>query len=337
MKSSKCVWCALLVAYVMFVACAVAQAAEPNGRIVELNSGASTELPKTDEETAVVDEPAQPTYWIGIRGRSINDPVLRTQFQLAEDTGVVIEEVITDSPAAKAGLRQHDIILRANDEGVQGMEDLSELVTSGADKPIELRIIRLGQEETIIVTPEVRPEGLAQETTGLPGFGQLTDDDAMRQLMQRMPGLQNLPGGMRMFGPGVIINGQRMDLNRLPNGVSVTIERSNDGPAKITVKQGDKTWNVVGDDAESLEQLPEEVRGYVEQLLGGGMLGEFNFNFQKELEQLLPNQLGQFLQAPPLPGPGVGAEQDPVLQKMQELERQLKELQQRLEESEATE
>jgi len=308
-----------------------AQADEPEGRIVELNSGTTTELPKADQDTTVTEQPAKPAYWIGIRGRVINDPVLRTQLQLAEDSGVVVEEVVKDSPADKAGLRQHDIILRANDEAVQGMDDLANLVTSGEGKPIELRIIRLGKEETVDVTPEVRPEGIEQASTGLPGFGQMNDQDAMRQLLGRMPGLQNLPGGVRMFGPGVIINGQRLDLNKLPNGVAVTIERSNDGPAQITVKQGDKTWNIVGDDPKSLEQLPEDVRGYVQQLLGGGMQGNFNFNWQKDMEQMIPNQLGQFFQAP---APGVNAEQDPVLKKMNELERQLKDLQKRLDESE---
>jgi membrane-associated protease RseP (regulator of RpoE activity) len=340
MNNLKWSWDALLVASVVFAAGTLAQprsvawadqAAEPEGRIVELRSGASTELPKADEQTTVTEQPAKPVYWIGIRGRVIDDPVLRTQLQLAEDSGVVVEEVVKDSPADKAGLRQHDIVLRADGEAVQGMEDLAELVTAGQGKPIQLRIIRLGQEETVVVTPEERPAGVEQASTGFPGFGQMDDQDAMRQLMERMPGLPNLPGGVRMFGPGVIINGQRLDLNSLPNGVAVTIERSNDGPAKITVKQGDKTWNIVGDDPKSLEQLPEQLRGYVQQLLGDGMPGNFNFNWQKEMEQLIPNQFGQFLQAPL---PGVNPQQDPVLKKMEELERQLKDLQQRLEDSE---
>lgn len=356
MNSSQWSWDAMLVASVVFAAGALAQsqpaawadeAAEPEGRIVEIAPAASTELPKAPEQPAVGEQPAKPDYWLGIRGRVVDDPVLRTQFQLAEDLGVVIEEVLKDSPGAKAGLRQHDIILRANGEAVQGMEDLSRLVTEGGDMPIELRVIRLGKEETIEVLPEERPAGIEQASDempgfgGMPGFGQFDDSDAMRQLLERVPGLQGLPqggmGGMRIFGPGIVFNGQRLDLNNLPNGVAVTIEKSGDGPAKITVKQGDKTWNIVGDDAKSLEQLPEELRGYVAQLLQGqGMVGAMNFDWQKEMEHLLPGQLGQFFQAP-VPGPNLEGQQDPVLQKMEELERQLKELQKRLEESETAE
>ena len=40
---------------------------------------------------------------------SFESEVLRTHLQLAEDMGVVVEDVIADSPAAKAGLRKHDI------------------------------------------------------------------------------------------------------------------------------------------------------------------------------------------------------------------------------------
>ncbi len=347
MKSSQWPWDAMLVASVVFAAGFLAQSqqaaradevAEPAGRIVEITSDASTELPKSAEETTVDEQPAKPVYWIGIRGRVVDDPVLRTQFQLAEDLGVVIEEVLKDSPAAKAGLRQHDIILRANGEALQGMEDLSRLVADGGDKPIELRVIRLGKEETIVVVPEERPAEIEQASSGLPGFGRFDDADAMRKLLERVPGLQGLPqGGVRVFGPGVVFNGQRLDLNNLPNGVAVTVEKSGDGPAKITVKQGDKTWNIVGDDPKSLEQLPEELRGYVAQLLQGqGMMGGMNFDWQKEMEHLLPGRLGQFMQAP-LPGPGLEDQQDPVLQRMEQLERQLKELQQQLQDSKTAE
>ena len=347
MNSSKWSWDALLVASIVFAAGALAQsqpaawadeAAEAEGRIVEIAPAASTELPKAPEQPAVGEQPKQPAYWIGIRGRNVEEPVLRTQFQLAEDLGVVIEEVLEDSPAAKAGIRQHDIILRANGEPVQAMEDLYALVNSGDAKPIELRLIRLGKEETIAVVPEERPAGLEERSTGLPGFGEFGDPDAMRKMMERMPGFPGLPpGGMRVLGGGIFIDGQQVDLNNLPNGVAVTIEKTGEGPAKITVKQGDKTWKIDSDDAKALEQLPEEVRGYVARMMQGpGQFGQFNLDLQKEMEHLLPGQFGQFFQAP-VPGPNLEGQQDPVLQKMEELERQLEELQKRLEETEKSE
>ena len=346
MKTSKWSWDAMLVASIVFAAGFLAQAqqvviadeiTEPAGRIVEITSDSNTELPRTAEENTVDVQPAAPVYWIGVRGRVVDDPVLRTQFQLAEDLGVVVEEVLKDSPADKAGLRQHDIILRANGEAVQGMQDLSELVAANEAKPIELRVIRLAKEETIQVVPEVRPEGIEQAPAGQFDFGQFDDSDAMRQFLQRVPGLQGMPGGVRVFGPGVVFNGHQLGMNNLPNGVAVTVEKSGDGPAKITVKQGDKSWTVSSDDAKSLEALPEELRGYVGQLLqGGNMFDGMNFDWQQEMKHLLPGRMGQFMQVP-VPGPGLDAQQDPVLERMEQLESQLRELQQKLQESETAE
>ena len=51
--------------------------------------------------------------------------------------------------------------------------------------------------------------------------------------------------------------GPNVNLNQMPNGVSVSIQKQNDEPAHITVQRGNDTWNIVGDDPASLEQLPK--------------------------------------------------------------------------------
>ena len=258
-------WDALLAAPIVFVAgfCAQAQQAvsavesvEPEGRIVEI-------APAVGEQQAVVEQeleqPELPTYWIGIRGRNVTEPVLRTQFQLAQDMGVVIEEVVKESPAAKAGLRQHDILLRANGEPVLSMEELSRMVASGNAKPIELLLIRLGKEETIIVAPEQRPPEM--ENSGGRGFGGGFGPDEGDPL-----------GALRMFRGGIAVppQGGVMAFNgNLPSGYVVTMTRQNNEPVKITVVKGDKTWTIVGDDEEAIAQLPEEVRDHVRSLLDG--------------------------------------------------------------------
>jgi hypothetical protein len=61
----------------------------------------------------------------------------------------------------------------------------------------------------------------------------------------------------------------------MPAGVSVNIEKNGDEPTHITVKKGNDTWDIVGDDPGSLEQLPEDVRPFVEQLLQSGRSRSF--------------------------------------------------------------
>ena len=45
--------------------------------------------------------------------------------------------------------------------------------------------------------------------------------------------------------------------------------RPGDQPATVTVKKGDKTWTVKGDDEKALKELPDDVRPFVAQMLHG--------------------------------------------------------------------
>jgi membrane-associated protease RseP (regulator of RpoE activity) len=345
MKRSKWSWDAMLMASVVAMAgiCAQSQqfafAAEEEleGPIVQIgpSSGDETVAPISSAESAA---PAEPVFWIGLRGRSVEDAVLRTQLQLAEGTGIAIEDIVPDSPAEKAGLRKHDIILRANDDMVDSMETLQQHVQTFKDKPIELEILRLGKEETVTVTPAERPEDfeqLAGPEVGIPGAGVFGGD--LGRLLEQLQGAAGRPGGMRMFGPGMVLNGRQMNmnLNALPNGMSVSVTREGDGPAQITVTKGEQTWTVTSDDAKALAELPEDVRkvvsgmldnpmGAIQQQLGQQQLG--NLDWQAELKHMLPDRLGN------LPGMGdIQAKEDAMAKRMEQMEKQLQELQERLE------
>ena len=101
-----------------------------------------------------------PKYWIGLLGGSISeDDPLRAQLDLPENQGLRVESVVPDSPAAKAGLKRHDIMLKANDQDLHEMSDLVELVvTEGAKKgQITLEVLRHNKRETVNLTPEERP------------------------------------------------------------------------------------------------------------------------------------------------------------------------------------
>ena len=159
-------WDRLLIASIVLIAgvCAQSQRAvyaedlDLEGPIIKIapdEAGQEMADLATEPKTRIVKEPS---YWIGIRGRSIESEVLRTHLQLAEDMGVVVEEVLPDSPAAKAGLRKHDIILRAGGDAVDNMTVMQQHVRAGGEQPIELRIIRLGKPEKLVIVPEMRPE-----------------------------------------------------------------------------------------------------------------------------------------------------------------------------------
>lgn len=299
--------------------------------------------------------PAKRAFWIGIQGRTVASPVLRTHLQLADDLGVVIEQIVPDSPAAQAGLRQHDVIIAAGGEPLQDMRGLQKLVLAGEGKPIELKILRLAKEKTITVTPTERPADLQMAEAAQNPFGLEGDAAAlMREMLQGRGGFPQ----MQMFN-------QRGDWQAaLPGGIAIQMQRQNGEPPRITVKRGDETWEIVGGDAQSLEKLPEDLRGPVEKLLRGDNLAQFGnrpfgggifgdrlpgergvlgggLDIEEELNKILPERRPrQRLQNGGLPhreprnaNPERDALEKQMLERMRELEERLEAMQQRMEEA----
>lgn len=300
-------------------AAVVADEAEEEGRIVEITPNNDPVQVETEEAEA----DAEPAYWIGIQGAPITSDVLRTHLQLGGDVGVVVERVMPDSPAAKAGLRKHDILIGVNKESIGDLSLLQKAVAEGHGKPIDLKVIRLAKEEKITVTPEERPAELAN-------FGQ---QPAPGQLHGMIPGLEGQLGDLfrqfdggdgqfRMFGlaPG----GQGFGLAGIPDGVKVSVTREGDGPATITVEKGDQKWTVKGDDEKAIAELPEDIRPLVTQLLeGNGAPALGNFDLQKQFNFQLPEGAGRVDAEQRL-----NAKQKETMKRMM---RQMKELEQRME------
>jgi membrane-associated protease RseP (regulator of RpoE activity) len=356
------VWDTLLIVAVAALAVTFAHAQQAaaeeeteEGRIVELTDDGDAALDEAVEEPSSDEDQAteEQAYWLGIQGGPIDSPVLRTHLQLADDIGVVIAEVVPDSPAEKAGLRKHDVLLEVNGEAIPDMMALQFAVASSGGEPIELKLIRLAEEMTLTVTPEERPADLAIDERATEGLG----GEPMNELQDMLRHFEgNLAGGVRVFGPGMIANGQRMELGRLPDGVTIAITREGDGPPQVTVQRGEETWTIEGQDDEALQELPEDLRAYVQKMLaaraGGGVAG---FNLSGEMRGLLADNIGQSglrsggsqrkaARARPgeggTPGAEIGAPgtaDERILKRLDEIERRLDELAQRLEEIPAEE
>src|SRR5262249_13458216 len=103
---------------------------ESDGNIVQIGradkSPAKPNLPPArpgdeDEQS----RQAPPAYWIGLLGGAIPaDNPLRAQIDLPEHQGLLVANVVPKSPAAKAGLKQYDILMKANGKDLHEMKDL---------------------------------------------------------------------------------------------------------------------------------------------------------------------------------------------------------------------
>jgi hypothetical protein len=89
-------------------------------------------------------------------------PVLADQLSLPKSQGLVIEGVTPDSPAAKAGLKPHDILLSFNGKSVSSNPlDFAEQVRDAkADTPVEVVVVRKGKQETLkgLTLPDMKSE-----------------------------------------------------------------------------------------------------------------------------------------------------------------------------------
>ncbi len=111
--------------------------------------------------------------WLGIQGLSITSDIVTDLGLPADQTGVLVESVRPNSPAAEAGVQGGtksitingqdvmtggDVITAIDGQSVTGMNDLlSALQQSNVGQKVTLTIVRNGQQQDVAVTLAARP------------------------------------------------------------------------------------------------------------------------------------------------------------------------------------
>jgi membrane-associated protease RseP (regulator of RpoE activity) len=215
-------------------------------------------------------------YWLGLACSPVSQ-ALRAQLGLAEGAGLVVQEVRPDSPAAKAGIKQYDVVVKVDGKPTGKLQELIDAVDAAKDKELTIELLRGGKPVQIKATPEKRPE-TALPGPPIPGWPGAPSDpnwEAWRKHFEQFyggePGKE--PWRFRFWGPGTILPpGAKAQPPKLaphpplPGNLSVAITKTGDGPAKISVERGDEKWEIT---EENLDQLPDDVRPHVERMLGG--------------------------------------------------------------------
>ncbi|MBI5863753.1 MAG: PDZ domain-containing protein [Planctomycetes bacterium] len=95
-----------------------------------------------------------PKTWIGVRCA----PVPEALAAHIGREGVMIANVMKDSPADKAGIERYDVVVSLGDAKINSMEELIDAVGEvGTGKAATLAVIRGGHEKTLEITPVDRP------------------------------------------------------------------------------------------------------------------------------------------------------------------------------------
>jgi hypothetical protein len=314
---SRYVWiCAALLAVGAAVA-AIAQ--QPTEGVVELQApaqGKVVEMSGPVVKELVTEVQYKPSkYWIGVECFPAV-PALRAQLNLPEKQGLQVLTVVPDSPAAKAGLKEHDVLMKAGDKPLGEPIELVEAVEAAKGGKLKLELIRGGKPQTIEVATAERPKvavGMAVESPQ--GMTGPADWDLIRKWFEEAgPGMGGPAGGppvrFRFFQPGAIVPKDADVLIKqkpMPANMSIVITKEGDKPAKIVVRRGDEKWEVT---EKELDPLPEDVRPFVERMLGrhaitvNGVFRAFDA-VPDVLYKALPGQPqagGQFNMPAPPPG-----------------------------------
>jgi len=87
--------------------------------------------------------------WLGISMRELDQRVLEA-FGFADEGGVLVTSVWKESPAAKAGIKKGDVILRFNGEKVFEPDDLSYLLRrTKPGQVVKIELLRKGKRITV--------------------------------------------------------------------------------------------------------------------------------------------------------------------------------------------
>jgi serine protease Do len=123
----------------------------PNGGSVGIGFAVPSNLAKT--VVAQLEEHGKVSRgWLGVQIQEVT-PAIASSLGLQSEHGALVAVVTPDSPGAKAGLKQGDVILAFNGNEVSRLHDLPRLVAEAApDTGVKMKVWHNGQTEEVQAT-----------------------------------------------------------------------------------------------------------------------------------------------------------------------------------------
>jgi serine protease Do len=154
--------------------------------------------------------------WLGVSVQSIT-PEIAKQFNLKEEKGALVGDVVEESPAEKAGIQRGDIITAYEGKKIDEPYQLRNAVANTTPgKEIELTIIRENTTKTIKITISEQPVEMQKPTKG--EYDNLLRGVSVQNLTPEIYKQLNLPKRLK----GVVVS-----------------DSDEDSPAAMVLVQGD--------------------------------------------------------------------------------------------------
>jgi serine protease Do len=175
--------------------------------------------------------------WLGVQIQALTDDMART-YRLKDNKGALISDVISDSPAEKAGLKADDVVLAVDGHAIEDNSALTSYIAPKAPgTTVSLRVLRGGAELTIPVTLGTFPDETADADNESGSHGQLGMT------------LRNLTPDMA----------DRLELPRASKGVVVTAVEAGEAAEEAGLSRGDVIVSVNGAAVASVGEFEREI------------------------------------------------------------------------------
>ena len=190
-----------------------------------------------------------PSHWIGVLLSPVPTPLAA---HIGSD-GLMITNVVKDSPADRAGLQRYDVVVAFDGQKTDGMKDLTEAIADvGVDMRTEIVVIRSGERQKLRIAPAKRPDSIAWEYK----YDMPEEDIIDQSLKLRGHRLRTGPGGhwiMENLGPmhkvpGVLKELYELHLDDLGTGLDFD---DLDIDIKIDMDHHDLFMDIDDDDLEA--------------------------------------------------------------------------------------
>ncbi len=205
--------------------------------------------------------------WLGVELREVNGDTAK-ELKLPAERGVVLSSIVPDSPAAKAGLKENDVVTEINGQRVEGAAQFRRVIREiPAGRAAQLTVWRDGHNQTVAVTlgkAEERRHSFRVLTPGPGAPGSFTFNMPEIPMVPSMEwdGSRFLMGGSPRLGiDAEDLNGQLGTFFGAPDGEGILVREVNPGSAaeKAGVKAGDVITSVNGQRVRTVGDLREKL------------------------------------------------------------------------------
>jgi membrane-associated protease RseP (regulator of RpoE activity) len=134
------------------------------------------------------EEPKLGEYWVGMEVTQPSDDE-RKKLEIPADHGIVVQQVVPDSPAAKAGLKVGDVLLAAGDKPLKELTDALEAIRTAGNSELAFEFKRDGKTAKVTLKPTKRPSGYGFEEAVTPPTKAFEGAEAQREYIRARAGL----------------------------------------------------------------------------------------------------------------------------------------------------